>query len=76
MESSCETEHDGSLLYKYINILVRFEINQEQFSMLRPDFQRFGARHLDSDGSCLIRMEKDGPTKTSGPHIVAISVNT
>jgi len=58
VDSSCEIDYEGSLLYKYINIL------------------RFGARHLDSDGSCLIRLEKDGPAKTNGPHIVAITVNT
>ena len=37
---------------------------------------RIGAQYLDSDGSCMIRLEDDGPSKTQNPHLVAVRIDT
>ena len=42
---------------------------------LKTFFQRLAGTFLDTDGSYLIRLQSDGPAKTTGPHILAKEVN-
>ena len=37
--------------------------------------QRFAGSFFDTDGAVLVRLEPDGPAKTSGPYIAAKEFN-
>ena len=37
--------------------------------------QRFAGTFFDTDGATLLRLESDGPAKTSGPYIAAKEIN-
>ena len=68
----CSLEFDGSLIHKYIYILVRIET---KFYNL-PDtlLQRWAGDSFDGEGSAFLRLVSDGPPKSPSPHILAVKV--
>ena len=71
MDKSFEFEEE----IKQVNYMCELEFEGSQ---LYKSIQilRIGARYLDSDGSCMIRLEDDGPSETQSPHLVAVRIDT
>ena len=68
----CQLDKNGSETLKFIHLLVGFYFI---FSMYIDvlSFQRFAGVHFDQgEGFEFMRLESDGPPKTSSPHILAI----
>ena len=71
---ACNIEYNGSMHYKYIQLLVSTGKARLEFLNKGIGFQRKACQHFDKKTSDLIRLE-DEAVETDSPHIVAVCVD-
>ena len=70
-----ETEYDGCRVFKDIQILVCFLWFMINAMFQLPLLQRIAGSHFDSDGTSLVRLERELPSPSASPFILAVESN-
>ena len=76
IKDDCTLLFNGAKIHKYIEILVGRLFSCKSLNITRLKFQRLAGNHFDSDGAAFMRIEEDGNSMSSSPHIKAVRVGT